>query len=83
MPDHQWQDSLVSVQPAPPSDPNGWRELRWVARGHRHLAYLDGVLVISTQHPHILHSGFLDLRIQTVSPTVSLEVSELSLWEAG
>lgn len=83
MPDHQWQDRLACVQPAHPAEPKDWRELRWVARGQRHLAYLNGVLVISTQHRQILHSGYLDLRIQTTSPSVSLEVSELSLWEAG
>lgn len=83
MPDHQWRECLVQVHPALDTDPNSWRELRWVARGQRHLVYLDGVLVISTLHAHIVHSGFLDLRIQTASPSVTLEVSDLSLWEAG
>lgn len=83
MPGHEWRDCLANVRPALDTDPNSWRELRWVAVGPRHLAYLDGVLVIRTLHPQVLHTGYLDVRIQTISPSVSLEVAELALYEAG
>lgn len=83
MPDHEWRNCLAEVRPGLDVDPNGWRELRWMANGERHQAYLDGVLVIRTRHPQIVHSGYLDVRIQTSSPSVSLEVAELALYEGG
>ncbi|MBT9586890.1 hypothetical protein IV102_26350 [bacterium] len=81
MPDHQWQNYIVTTPPGPPKDTTDWRQLRWIATGQRHRAYLDGTLVISAVHPSILHSGHLDLRIQAKSPSVTIEISDLALFE--
>ena len=80
-PDHNWQKTIVETQSAKPRNPQDWRQLRRVAKGQRHLAYLDGALALSANHPTILNSGYLDVRIQTENPSVSIEVSQLELYQ--
>jgi len=76
-PDHNWQQPLVSLET--PVDPQQPHRLRWIAQGPRHQLYLDGQLLISANHRHILHAGYLDVRMQVTGPEATLEIRELSV----
>lgn len=80
-PEHQWQDNIVTSPDVPDYKPEAWRRLRWIAVGPRHRAYLDDRLVLSASHPSILQSGHLDLRLQSLGQSVTIEIRELTLRE--
>lgn len=80
-PDHTWQPYIANVPPGLPITGADWRHIRWSATGPRHRVYLNGALALSTTHHPIVHGGHLDLRIQTHSPSVTIEVSQLELFE--
>ena len=82
-PDHEWQQPIAR-SPAPPAcHAAGWRHLRWLACGARHRVYLDHQLLLSARHEAVVHSGYLDVRIQALTHPVTLEVCRLELHEAA
>lgn len=81
-PDHQWQDSLCHGMAPSPLHRLGWRRLRWRAEGSRHRVYQDDQLLLSARHEEIVHTGYLDLRLQALQRPVTLELCQLALYEA-